>query len=95
MSRLNSIATGLGKLSLGISIVVAIAIGVGIGVWLKNLTGITWLLYLGVLLGVGAAVLNVYKSYLQAKKELDGLEGRYEFKKPSKSDDEDEWEERV
>lgn len=79
MSNLNSIATGLGKLSLGISIVVAVAIGVWLGLGLKSLTGATWTLYVGVALGVGAAILNVYKAYLQSKKELDELKYRYEF----------------
>ncbi|AJC92135.1 putative ATPase-related protein [Campylobacter subantarcticus LMG 24377] len=50
-------------LSLGISMVVAVLIGVGIGYFLKNLTGINWLFWLGVFIGVAAAILNVYKAY--------------------------------
>lgn len=95
MARLNSLATGLGKLSLGISIVVAIVIGVGLGLWLRDITGLGWTLYVGLFLGVGAAVLNVYKAYLQAKNELDELKDRYKFDKSSKADDDDEREERV
>ncbi|EGH4467645.1 AtpZ/AtpI family protein [Campylobacter lari] len=50
-------------LSLGISMVVAVLIGVGIGYFLKNLTGIVWLFWVGVFIGVAAAILNVYKAY--------------------------------
>ncbi|AJC90472.1 AtpZ/AtpI family protein [Campylobacter subantarcticus] len=50
-------------LSLGISMVVAVLIGIGIGYFLKNLTGIAWLFWVGVFIGVAAAILNVYKAY--------------------------------
>lgn len=63
----------LDSISLGISIVVAIAIGVGIGLLLKDWTGYTWTLWVGVFYGVAAAVLNVYKAYKKAKKDLDKL----------------------
>ena len=49
-------------LSLGISMVVAVLIGVGIGLGLRNLTGAGWTLWIGVFIGVGAAILNVYKA---------------------------------
>ncbi len=63
----------LDSLSLGISIVAAILFGVGIGYLLKSWTGYTWTLWLGVFWGVAAAILNVYKAYKKAKKDLDEL----------------------
>lgn len=50
-------------LSLGISMVVAVLMGVGIGYVLKKYTDIGWLFWLGVFIGVAAAILNVYKAY--------------------------------
>lgn len=64
----------LDNLSLGISIVAAIAIGFGIGYGLKQLTGYTWTLWLGIIWGVLAAGLNIYKAYKRAQKEFEGLE---------------------
>jgi len=63
----------LDNISLGISIVVAIALGVGIGLLLKSWTGYAWTLWIGVFYGVSAAILNVYRAYKKAKKELDKL----------------------
>lgn len=63
----------LDNLSLGISIVVALALGVGLGLFLKELTGYTWTLWIGIIYGVSAAVLNVYKAYKKAKASLDEL----------------------
>ncbi len=63
----------LDNMSLGISIVVAILFGIGIGILLKDWTGYTWTLWLGIFWGIAAAVLNVYKAYKNAKKELDKL----------------------
>lgn len=51
------------SLSLGISMVIAILIGVGLGYLLKIYTGIFWLFWIGVAVGVAAAILNVYKAY--------------------------------
>ncbi len=82
----------LDNISLGISIVVAIALGVGIGLLLKSWTGYTWTLWVGVLYGVAAAVLNVYKAYKKAKKELDKLadDPKYAYlKQNGYKDDED------
>jgi len=81
-------------LSLGISMVVAVVIGVGIGLGLRDLTGAWWTLWIGVFIGIGAAVLNVYKAYKKQKKSLDELakDPRYTYKKEQqeKYDDEDE-----
>ena len=63
----------LDNMSLGISIVVAIAIGAGIGILLKNWTGYTWTLWVGLAYGIAAAVLNVKKAYDRQKRELDKL----------------------
>jgi F0F1-type ATP synthase assembly protein I len=70
-------------LSLGISMVVAVLIGVGIGLGLQSLTGARWTLWIGVFIGVGAAILNVYKAYDKQKKSLDELakDPRYTYKK--------------
>ncbi|EAI5559978.1 AtpZ/AtpI family protein [Campylobacter lari] len=66
-------------LSLGISMVVAVLIGVGIGYFLKNLTGIAWLFWVGVFIGVAAAILNVYKAYKAQVKNYEEFkeENRY------------------
>ncbi len=70
-------------LSLGISMVVAVLIGVAIGLGLQKLTGASWTLWIGVFIGVGAAILNVYKAYAKQKKSLDELakDPRYTYKK--------------
>ncbi|MCR6591214.1 integral membrane protein [Campylobacter insulaenigrae] len=66
-------------LSLGISIVVAILIGVGIGFFLKKITGIFWLFWIGVFIGIGAAILNVFKAYKAQVKSYEEFkeENRY------------------
>ena len=70
-------------LSLGISIVVAVLMGVGIGIGLQKLTGAWWTLWIGVFIGVGAAILNIYKVYAKQKKSFDELakDPRYTYKK--------------
>ena len=69
-------------LSLGISMVVAVLMGVGIGIGLQKLTGAWWTLWIGVFIGIGAAVSNVYKAYAKQKKSLDELanDPRYNYK---------------
>ena len=90
--KLKKIVDAADGLSLGISMVVAVLIGVAIGLGLKNLTGATWTLWIGVFIGVGAAVLNVYKAYVKQKKSLDELatDPRYTYKRDLMKDDEDE-----
>lgn len=70
-------------LSLGISMVVAVLMGVGIGIGLQKLTGAWWTLWIGVFIGVGAAILNIYKVYKKQKKSLDELakDPKYTYKK--------------
>ena len=71
--KYRKIIEGAEALSLGISIVIAILIGVGLGYWLRNLFGQNWLLWVGVFIGVAAAILNVYKAYQKQKREFDEL----------------------
>ena len=91
--KLKKVVDAADGLSLGISIVVAVLIGVGIGLGLQKLTGAVWTLWIGVFIGVGAAVLNVYKAYAKQKKSLDELanDPRYNYKnRKDQYDDEDE-----
>ena len=89
--RLKPIIEGAESLSLGISMAVAVIIGVGIGLGLKHLTGVTWTLWIGVVIGIAAAVLNVYKAYSKQYKEFEELakQPRYRVKEHLE-DDEDE-----
>ena len=89
--RIKPIIEAADSLSLGISMVVAVLMGVGIGILLKNLTGATWTLWIGVFIGIAAAVLNVYKAYSKQYKENEELakQPRYAAKKKLE-DDEDE-----
>ena len=72
----------LDSLSLGISIVAAIIIGFGIGYGLKQLTGYTWTLWLGIAWGIAAAIMNVYRAYKRAQKQYEGMENdpRYSYR---------------
>lgn len=84
----------LDNLSLGISMVAAIVIGFGIGYGLKELTGYSWTLWLGVFWGIAAAGLNIYKAYKRAQKSFEGLENDPRYAHRAKhgdkaSDDED------
>lgn len=89
--KMKKIVDAADGLSLGISIVVAVLIGVGFGLGLKQLFGYTWLLWLGVVIGIGAAVNNVYIAYKKQKKSLDELakDPRYSGRR-YQDDDEDE-----
>ncbi len=80
--KIGKTVEGAEKLSLGISIVVAILMGIGIGILLKNWTGYTFMLWLGVFWGVGAAILNVKKEYDKLKKEYENIDSKeYKIKK--------------
>ena len=72
----------LDSLSLGISIVAAIIIGFGFGYGLKQLTGYTWTLWLGIAWGILAAIMNVYRAYKRAQKQYEGMENdpRYAYR---------------
>ena len=90
--RIKPIIEGAESLSLGISMVVAVLIGVGIGLGLKKLTGITWLLWVGVAIGLGAAFLNVYKAYSKQYKEFEEMakDPRYNMGKQVDDDDDED-----
>ncbi|MBA1432026.1 MAG: AtpZ/AtpI family protein [Epsilonproteobacteria bacterium] len=90
--RVKPIIEAADSLSLGISIVVAIAIGIGLGWLLKNLTGAAWSFWIGVVIGIAAAILNVYKAYSKQYKEFEELakEPRYVIKKKIDDDEYDE-----
>jgi len=90
--RFKKVVDAADGLSLGISMVVAVLIGIGIGLVLKSWTGATWTLWIGVFIGIGAAVNNVYIAYSKQKKSLDELakDPRYRHGREIKEDDEDE-----
>ena len=94
--KLKKIVHAADGLSLGISMVVAVLIGVGLGLGLQSLTGKTWTLFIGVFIGVGAAINNVYIAYKKQKKSLDELANypRYNYKanqaQQKKYDEEDD-----
>ena len=84
----------LDNLSLGISMVAAVAIGFGIGYGLKELTGYSWTLWLGLFWGIAAAGLNIYRAYKRAQKQYEGMENDPRYANRAKhgdkaSDDED------
>ncbi|MDA7816832.1 AtpZ/AtpI family protein [Sulfurimonas sp.] len=90
--RIKPIIEAADNLSLGISIVVAVLVGVGIGLLLKNYTGVSWTLWIGVFIGIGAAISNIYKAYSKQYKAFQELakEPRYAIKKQLEDDDEEE-----
>ncbi len=86
--KYGKIIEGAEQLSLGISMVVAVLIGIGLGIFLKNLFGIWWLLWVGVFIGVAAAVLNVYKAYKAQVKEYEEFKDDIRYQN-YKDDDEE------
>ncbi len=90
--RIKPIVEAADSLSLGISMVVAVVMGVGIGLLLKSWTEEAWTLWIGVVIGVSAAILNVYKAYSKQHKEMLELakEPRYAIKKQLQDDDDDD-----
>lgn len=90
--RIKPIIEAADSLSLGISIVVAVLMGVGIGFLLRSLTGVEWTLFIGVFIGIAAAVLNIYKAYSKQYKAYEELakEPRYAIKKQLEEEDEDD-----
>ncbi|MCB4747209.1 MAG: AtpZ/AtpI family protein [Sulfurovum sp.] len=90
--KFKKIVNAADGLSLGISIVVAVLIGIGIGVLLKSWTDEIWTLWIGVLIGIGAAVNNVYIAYKKQKASLDELakDPRYRYGREIRSDEDDD-----
>ena len=91
--RIKPIIEAADSLSLGISMVVAVLMGVGIGYLLRSLTSVAWLFWVGVAIGIAAAILNVYKAYAKQYKEYEELakEPRYAIKKKLDDDDEEDY----
>lgn len=79
--KINTAIKAADSLSLGISIVIAILMGFGIGWGLKELTGSNWGLGIGIVIGVGAAINNIYKAYKSQVKSY------AEFDKKQKKDE--------
>lgn len=91
--RIKPIIEGADSLSLGISIVVAVLIGVALGFGLKKLTGISWTLWIGVAIGIMAAILNVYKAYSKQYKAFEELRKSGRYKIQQQLDDDEDWDE--
>ena len=91
--RIKPVIEAADSLSLGISMVVAVVMGVGIGYLLKSMTGIAWLFWVGVFIGIAAAILNVYKAYSKQHKVFEELakEPRYAIKKQLEDDDDEDY----
>jgi F0F1-type ATP synthase assembly protein I len=91
--RVKPVIEAADSLSLGISMVVAVLIGVGLGWLLKTLTGIGWLFWIGVAIGIAAAILNVYKAYSKQFKAFEELakEPRYAIKKQLEDEDDEDY----
>jgi F0F1-type ATP synthase assembly protein I len=91
--RIKPIVEAADSLSLGISMVVAVLLGVGIGWLLKRWTDISWLFWVGVFIGIAAALLNIYKAYSKQYKVFEKLakEERYAIKKQLEDDDDEDY----
>ena len=85
--KIGKLIEGAEHLSLGISMAVAVLMGIGLGVVLKNFFGQIWLLWLGVLMGVVAAGLNIYRAYQRQVADLDTLKDDPRYKHYNKIDD--------
>lgn len=90
--KIKPIIEAADHLSLGISMVVAVAMGIGIGYLLKSMTGIGWTFFIGVFIGIAAAILNVFKAYKKQKEGYEELakEPRYAIKKQLQDNEDDE-----
>lgn len=88
MAKIKKVVDAADSLSLGISIVVAVLIGVGLGFWIKAATGWSFGLFIGIFLGVAAAILNVYKAYKKQIKSLDELKDENRYKSLNNGDNE-------
>ena len=89
--RIKPVIEAADSLSLGISMVVAVAMGVGLGYLFRSLTDTPWTFWIGIFLGVAAAILNVYKAYSKQYKSYEELakEPRYAIKKKLEDDKDD------
>lgn len=94
--RIKPIIEAADNLSLGISIAVAVVMGIGIGMLLKKYTGVSWTLWIGVFIGIAAAISNVYKAYSKQVEEYEELakEPRYAIKKKLEDDEDEDYSEK-
>lgn len=91
MFKLNKdTSKGINGASLGISIVVAVLMGIGIGILLKNYFEKDWLLWVGVVWGIAAAILNIYKMYQQEQKDFAQIAKHKDQYKPLYEDDDND-----
>lgn len=87
--KYGKIIEGADGLSLGLSIVVAVLLGVGAGLLMKNLFGYSWLLWIGVIWGIGGAILNVYKAYKKQVESYAEFKDDVRYKKYEQKDDDE------
>lgn len=90
MPKINEIVKGANSLSLGISIVVAIFLGIGLGYMLRKFTGVGFLFWVGVVFGILAAILNVYKAYQAQLNSLNELQNDPKYKDLKYQEDKEE-----
>ncbi len=93
--KIRGVVEAVDSLSLGISMVVAVAMGVGIGYLLRAMTDIGWTFFIGVFIGIAAAILNVFKAYTKQKESYEELakEPRYAIKKQLQDDEDEDYSE--
>lgn len=94
--HLKPLIEGVETLSLGISMVVAVLLGVLIGFGLKYLFHQEWLFWIGVAIGIMAAILNIYKVSSKQYREFEKMSKspKYQAKRylnDDEDDDEDEY----
>lgn len=89
--RIKPVIEAADSLSLGISMVVAVAMGVGLGYLIRSLSGVEWTFWIGIFIGIAAALLNVFKVYQKQIASYDELakEPRYAIKKQLEDDEDD------
>ncbi len=85
--KVKKIVEAADGLSLGISIVVAVLIGVAMGIGLQRLTGAKWSIFIGVAIGIAAAINNIYKVYKKQKESLQELSKDPRYNKKLRSED--------
>lgn len=90
MSKTNDIIRGANALSLGISMIIAVFLGIGFGYLLEKFTKISFLFWIGVTLGILAAILNVYKAYKIQLASFDELKNDPKYKNLKFNGDKDE-----
>lgn len=78
------------SLSLGISMVVAVLAGVGLGYLMKHWLAIEFLFWVGVAVGVAAAINNVYKAYKAQVASYEEFKDDKRYKQYKEILDEDE-----